>query len=568
MSIPRIPGYTVPPSRRTLASEWDRPDGEFPEALWPKGVLEGISSDSTGWVTVSEHFFEDDRHGGFACVLISMDNVEAALEHDTWLGSNLGDFGVFSDGSFEDGLAEMDRGVEVEFFCQVRGHHGLRLPTVDVALPFLWYWDAIPTNDGWYHLNRAGRDQPLIRTNIEVDRWRVEVRAFELRHFLAETGRAALVQFDHVELQGTEPFERVDSDHASDWVRASWHCLADRAIDERSFSRLMGQYVIGPLRSRGPRWAERREERKYPEFQYAVDPNTGAALRHTCDPDQLGTYFDKDQSRPHYLTPVSFDRAVLGRYVDEPTRYNVTATRLSCLDLWGLAISTNTAGQIEVYLGDLGRDLPSDEWPHWLGHNVAPEGHMAEDRFRRDILNQPWPSIDLPRRLRQARQTVAAAAEELLGSPVWRRLQEPEATEFERLHGPTSNEPRSLNNPVLTLTKALVDAIDPKPLRTFLGETNRQIGSLALLERVENQLGGDGRATSMLRDLQHLRSAGGIAHLSGSGRDSAIDRIGITAMTPPQAFDHICTRTAKALERLTRLFSITSSDSAGETAED
>src|SRR5207245_1040341 len=111
-------------------------------------------------------------------------------------------------------------------------------------------------------------------------------------------------------------------------------------------------------------------------FQYTVDPSTGEAVRHTCDPDELGTYFDDDNSRLHYLTPVYFDRAVLSRYVNEPTRYHVTSTRISCLDLWGVAISTNTAGLIEVYLGDLGRDLPPEEWPYWIAHNVAPAGTM------------------------------------------------------------------------------------------------------------------------------------------------------------------------------------------------
>jgi hypothetical protein len=554
MSVPQIPGYTVPPSRRTLASEWARPEGDFPDTLWPTPVLEAITPDPTGWLTVVEHFFEDDWYGGFGCVLVGSDDVDAALEHDTWLGGDLGEFGVYSDGRFDDGLGGTDRGVKVGFFCQVRRHHGLRLPTVDVALPFLWYWDAIPTDAGWYFLNRAGRDQPLIRTHVESDRWRVEVRVLELRHFLAETGRAALVQFDHVELDSAEEFERVDADHASEWARATWHCLPEPVADERSFSRLLGQYVIGPVRSRGPRWHERREDREYPEFQYGVDPQSGAPLRHTCDPDQLGTYFDRDQSRLHYLTPVYFDRAVLSRYVDEPTRYDVTSTRLSCLGLWGVAISRNTAGLVEVYLGDVGRDVPSDEWPHWLGHNVAPEGRMAEDRFRRDILNQPWPSVDLPRRVRQGRAAVAAATEAALGSPAWRTLKQPESIEFERLHGPTSNEPRSLNNPVLTLTKALVDAIDSKPLRMFLDETNKQVPSLELLDRVETDIGGDGAATSALRDLQRLRSAGGIAHLSGSGRSSAVDRIGITDMTPPRAFDHICTRTAEALEQLAQLF--------------
>lgn len=52
------------------------------------------------------------------------------------------------------------------------------------------------------------------------------------------------------------------------------------------------------------------------KFQYDVDAQTGQAIRHTCDPNQLGTYYDPPDtpSRPHYLTPVNFNREVLGRY--------------------------------------------------------------------------------------------------------------------------------------------------------------------------------------------------------------------------------------------------------------
>lgn len=79
----------------------------------------------------------------------------------------------------------MDRDVAVQFFCQVRKHHGLVLPSVEIPLPFLWDWDAHQDGDNWVYQNEAGRDQDLIRTVVQDDSWRVEVRAFELRQYLA-----------------------------------------------------------------------------------------------------------------------------------------------------------------------------------------------------------------------------------------------------------------------------------------------------------------------------------------------------------------------------------------------
>jgi hypothetical protein len=557
MSTPQIPGYTAAASQHTLADEWSLPEGEYPEVLWPEAVLRRISPEPFEWLTIEEHFFNDERHGGTSCVLIDEAEIESALEDVTWLGSDLGDVGIWGDGTFEDGLSVTDKGVTVEFFCQARQHHGLRPPSIEISQPFLWYWDAFETAGGWLYLNRAGRDQPLIRAAINGDEYRVQVRALELRQYMTARRRAAVVQFDHVEKVDAPEFERKDSEHRSGWVNASWHCLPDTpGLGRNAFSRLLGRYLILPMEGpRKPRWEERRQDRQYPEFQYGVDPNTGSPLVHTCNPDELGTYFDKDGSRLHYLTPIYFSREVLGRYVEEPSRYEVTATRLRCLDLWGIDISTNTAGLIEVYLGDLGRDLPTDEWPHWLGHNVAPEGEMAEDRFRRDILNQPWPSKDLPRRVRAARSFVASAARSAFGAEIWRDLTEPESTAFARLHGPTSAEPSALNAPVLTMTKALIDSIDPRPLRAFLNEQLNELPSLQLLESVELAIGGDGSSTTVLRDLQHLRSAGGIAHLSGKNREKALERIGIVGLKPNEAFDHICTLASEALETLADLFS-------------
>ena len=112
-------------------------------------------------------------------------------------------------------------------------------------------------------------------------------------------------------------------------------------------------------RARVPRFEEfHRDDTEYPAFIYRLDPDTHEPLKHTCNPDELGTYFDPDDSRLHYLTPVYFRREVLERYVAKPTTYRTTVYRLSCLNLREADIGFNTVGLVEVYLGDLGQNLP------------------------------------------------------------------------------------------------------------------------------------------------------------------------------------------------------------------
>lgn len=555
MSTPWIAGYTAPAQPCSLATGWRQPEGNYPIELWPTKEMQRVTPEPTGWIVVKEHFFTEDKHGGTASILIKPEDAGKVLRHDGWIGRELGEVSVWDDGTFEDGLTGVDRDVEVEFFCQVRQHHDLRLPSVEISFPFLWYWDAIRDGNRWFYLNRAGSDEELVRAEVSENSYCVEVRALELRQYLTARDRALVVQQDYVPKTETTDISRVDAKHRDSWCYFTWLCTSEPSLGERpGFSRLLGQYIVGPMSGpRVPRWQERQASQTYPELQYGIDPRTGAALRHTCDPEQLGTYFDRDDSRLHYLTPVCFKREVLGRYTSQPSRYCVTATRLSCLDLWGMAISTNTAGLVEVYLGDLGRDLPPDEWNHWLGYNVAPEGRMAEDRFRRDFLNQPACSRDLPGNLRRARSAAAKASDNLLGAPVWKDLKEPERTEFDRLHAPMSSEPRALSGPVLTLTKSLVDAIDPRPLRSYLGDQAKDLQQLGLLDAFVKSLSGNDSISAVFKNLQRLRSSGGIAHLSGADRDKAVERMGIVGMSPQQAFDSICLRLTDALIEITKL---------------
>ncbi len=497
-------------------------------------------------------------YGGTHSILIDAGVRAQVLESGThWSGwSDVGKVEVWSDGRFSDGLTASRGGDDgLMFFAAVREHHRFVLPTFEITPTFLWYWDAFPSEGGWSYLDSAGRNVELIRIAISMDEWKVDVSALEIRTFLAASGRELLVQKDYTVLTADEvdPFERVDDSHTTKWANFDWFAIMDDGIigDASAFSNVMGKYIVeGAVTARMRRIDARSRGKRYVEFVYTVEPGTGEMKRHSCNPRMLGDY--ADSSRLHSMTPVYFSREVLNRYASEPNRYKVTASRIWCLDLWGLDISTNTAGLIEVYLGELGA-LPEGEQAHWLAHNVPPEGAMDEGRFRRDFLNQSVGSPDPVGDLRRARRRAAEATGALLGSPVWRDLDSQAANEFEALVGPTSNDPSALTAPTITLTKSLVDGMDPAPLKKYLGGSEAGEKSIALLRRLLLSLGDTDDAAEVFAALQAFRSAGGVAHLGGSSAGAASARLGIDGMSPLQAFARMIMKLTAALNHVADL---------------
>jgi len=353
-----------------------------------------------------------------------------------------------------------------------------------------------------------------------------------------------------------EEFQRVGDEFRNEWAHFSFCADYDPSPfgGKPAFSRLLGRYVVGGLRnSRVPRFEEWDQEHDYPEFIYGIDGENGRPLSHTCDPAQLGTYFDKDGTRLHYLTPVYFRREVLQPYAAEPGKYALSAIRLSCLGLWGIDISFNSAGLVELYLGDIGEKLPAAEWGHWKSYNVPPRGRMDEGRYRRDFLNQFANSKDPAGDLRRARAKAAQISENLLGSPIWRPLPADALAEFESLVGPLSDDPVALGPVLLIITKVLVDGINPAPLKAFLGSHETGEQSLSLLDRFASTLGGPPELTAVFRQLQGFRSRGGIAHLAGSGRARAAADLGLTDLSNWEAFESVTARLTASLTGLTDL---------------
>jgi hypothetical protein len=572
VSVPQIPGYTATGDETNLFSLWKQPAGAYPEALWPRRRLIDIESNPSGWVTVEEHFFAPHEHGGRGCVLVDFGRHDGALRDTSWLGHDLGKFSVWDsprgDSGFENGLASDQDHVHTEFFIQVRRATGTSPPQIELALPFLWFWDAFEVAKGWHYVSAAGREHELVRYQRSEDDWKVDVRVEEFRTFLNSCQKSALVQVDYVTKVAEGNFDRVDSDFRNDWAHVDFHAVADFLTGSHypSMSRICGQYILsGKNTARRPRWEEFHSATEYPEFVYGTDPETGAHVTHTCEPDELGTYFDQDDSRLHYLTPIYFRRAVLQDYVAEPARYEVTPFRLSCFNLWSIDISLNSVGLVEVYLGDIGSKLPHEEWGHWRSYNVPPEGEMEEGRFRRDFLNQWASSTDPIGDMRRAREAANEAARRCLGGDLWRPLPTDLELQYRSLMGPLTDDPSALIAPLLIVAKVFVDGLDAKLLKKAVHGSEKDEKSLALLRKLLTLHGDSNDTSKVLRDLYAMRSRGGVAHLHNSASKAVLAELDIDALAPIAAFEKVVREVGTAVARIGEL--LAGSTDVGESDE-
>jgi len=506
----------------------------------------------TDWLTIEKYDRRDHASDGVSTLLITPDAKIHVFSEHSWSRHSLGSFGIVNDSDIELGLSETVGEGHAEFFCQVQPNHRLRPATVEISQPFLWFWDAIRDNNDWFYVDGAGREQPLIRTTIQGENHTVEVRALEFRRYLMQRGMLGVVQHDHVLWASVPPFDLLESNYESEWCKFTWHAAHGQPIPKHpALSRLLGKNIVTGIPGRPvPAWLDYGNE-VYEDFIIGVDDESGELISFSCDPDEVSNYFGKNPDAPHYLTPVHFDQTVLDRYLDDPDRYTVTSTRLSALDMWSISIGRTSTGDVDIYLGDLGRDMPWQEFHHWKSHNIPPRGRMNVDRYRRDFLGQFAGEQDPLDALRGSYRTVNDAAQATLGWPLFRQLGANDAVAFDKLHPPVLTTDRALDQPVLVLSKTLVDAIDSKSIKSLLASPENQ--SLKLLEDLIVHFGGDASPVAPLRNLYRLRSSGGIAHLAGDSREKIRSAIGISGLSPADAINKLASDLSGALDQIADL---------------
>jgi hypothetical protein len=313
---------------------------------------------------------------------------------------------------------------------------------------------------------------------------RVRVLTRLLRRFQAARQMDVLLFIDSTEREGGK--RHVDNEREEEreeLLRATFYV---GEIAGMPFSRYFGKRVLrAPSQSESGMWPFDEADTYFPDFIIGVDEH-GEPIRHTCDPDSLSTYFDTNPVAPHYLTPVFFNREVLRKYYERPERYAVGDGSLSCRGLWSLRMDNDHFEHVMVFLGDLGRDLPSpSERDYWRSFNLLPASpQMSETAFRRNLLGQ-WAgaqSQDLTFRHRY--QEFGERWSERFG---WQLYRSPGAGDHHLLNAiriPLGEGDAEFEGQLLNLARLLIDSLNDAELMKHITPppTDKDVKSISKFE--------------------------------------------------------------------------------------
>lgn len=286
--------------------------------------------------------------------------------------------------------------------------------------------------------------------------------------------------------------------------------------DEEVFSRLLVKRVLPPPpQETCGIWPWDQQDEEYPEFIIGED-ESGRPIKYTCEEDKLANYFGKNSDAPHYLTPVFFKPEVLKRYYDDPSLYEVRDGRLSCGTLWGVQIDNGTPGVVSVFLGDIGRDIPSSHRDHWRAYNIPPVGGISESTFRRSFLAQ-FAETENPEHLfKNAYLAIQRAWLQTWGWGLYRETTGSDAELIQRVRIPVNGTDAEFEAQLLALAKLLIDLLDEAAIAAKLEPVKDEKG-ISKFKRFLEEAGYEHaeRDIALLRRIQGLRSRIA-AHTSGA----------------------------------------------------
>jgi hypothetical protein len=463
-------------------------------------------------------------NGAQYSALLPASRVESALANSSW-EVHIGDGGYGFSQGYEDGATRTtyerfpDEGAELLVIC--RTFHGIRPDELELVEEFrllfnLWEDRATRT---YYYFDDAGNAVKA----AAIEPKQVRVLSSLLRRYLAAKQLYLALYSDSTHFSTDLPDERGEEWKHEDGESRFEYFRELPDLSTGKFSRLLGKRVLAPPpREECDLWPFERTER-FESFIIGATPD-GQEVIHTSEPDQLANYFGANPDSPHYLTPVYFRREVLNKYYAEPDRYSVEDGYLRCAGLWGLRLDNDQPGDIMVFLGDLGRDIPFSEAQYWKSFNIAPPEEGPSETLIRRAFGAEFAdpkSADL--KFSRVYGATNEAWNEGFGAPLFKPLHEDDRHVLSKLHTPVGDGQAEFDEQVLYLAKLLVDSLNEDALTAEMAGGPRGEKGLAKLQRfLENQGVADARTLlKPLAEVQGLRSRSA-AHRKGSSFDITV----------------------------------------------
>lgn len=472
--------------------------------------------------------------------------IEKEMINDTYNAHSLSP-GVNSYGNWENGdYAYLRYGNYDEFEPLVinREYYGVVPDSTEIAEEFRLLFNLFYDETKKEYIDPAdGACITVVKMN---DAGFITVHKRYLKTYLTLKEKVILI---HVDSRCTDLDNSISFDYSQTTVKAEDNSYlysltlgqTDALTRRENFSMVYAKKMICGCKLSSCNIWPFNEAKNFIDFIIGVDDD-GNELSFTCNPDKLSSYFGTNPDAPHYLTPVFFAPAVLEKYLANPELYTVTDTMLSCGNLWALYIDRNDAGYVSVYLGDLGRDLPSESEQHyWRGYNIITDSSISSARFKRDFMCIAASSDSEDSVFKRNYVRVNSLAEEKLGWPLFLQLEDQDRYNFDGLRIPIHNAIPEFDMLVLSLVKTLIDSLNEKNIvRVLTGDYTELKGSIARIETwfKEKNVPNYEDHIKFLRNLQELRSCG-TGHRKGKGYKKITVALGISENNYVEAFKQL-----------------------------
>ncbi len=321
----------------------------------------------------------------------------------------------------------------------------------------------------------------------------------------------------------------------------------------RSASRLRGRRLIEPLPKSKSGLGDFAEKRQYVKFIVDTDEN-GENICHTCDPSELNDFLE--ESAAWKLTLVHFNRQVLNKYFDEPSKYYVRDSMVGC-GMWSMRIDNHDPHKVCVFLDDLGISLPHAEQEHWRVHNIPPEGGMSETFYRRMVKGE-WASSNQSDHLfKQSYEQLRKACDECLDWQLLKPLSSGDDYRLQRLRIFAVDEESRFKDSILDLANILIERLNEEHLEVLIPVSKRKdikrgINRLEYVLDFQKAEGAE-KHIIFLRCLWDLRNTRGGSHpelLEDSRYKRAAAHFDLENLNRPEAFAKILEEAVEFLDFL------------------
>jgi hypothetical protein len=412
--------------------------------------------------------------------------------------------------------------------------------------PFVLYWRSWPRRDA--DGNIAWCEEGDDSLPEEIARWRLlrftdaetfgllEIRRDRLMTFLAEFEYDLAIYFEeNIEANELDDGWRDEGLEASRYWRV-W--ATDVHLGIRAMLRAV-TYLERPAREEHDLRSDARE--RVP-FVVGSDAQ-GRPITATHPPAQ-------------FLTPVFFKTDVLERYYADPSTYRVEAGLVHGGRQWSLSIAHTDRNTIQAWLGDL-NGLPTSVQRYWAEFSIPDRG-VPQWRLHRDLLGQfvdaraPAPVVDLMRAIDSAN----AAAEAVVGEPLYAPVEEVHADAIRTMRVPANPSFAAFNEQVRTLALLVVDHLSARFLDAAEAPRDRD-GTLARLARLVEARSGDSLDEAKERigglyAVQAVRSKVA-SHRTGPEVDETLARAGISRLNLPAGFVRLVEGATASINGLSEL---------------